>query len=424
MRQSYRILPVYTGDVSGVCSALYELGGMVVMHDPSGCNSTYNTHDEIRWYDRDSLIFLSGLTEADAVMGGDDKFIADVADAADRYQPAFIALCNSPIPFLNGTDFDGIARQIQGRTGIPTFSVPSNGMYDYVRGAGLALEALAESLFESGNGWAGSLCGGSAGGRSDGSGPSPGRSAKGKVNILGVTPLDFAADTCAESLRSFAAGEGWEVTSVWAMGDPLKRLAAAPEADLNLVVSSVGLPAAEYLHRRFGIPWTAGVPVGAFRPVLAAAMEEVKASGNCRAAYLEALGADPSPAGERFETLAVGEAVLCGSIAAALRLKGEEAYAAAAAGTHLPDQIAPLTGADQFAVCLGEEEVEDLFRRRAAIAESRGRALRIAADPMYEWIAPEGARMVRIPQLAFSGRVYRNQFPDLMNAEIWRTLWE
>ena len=69
MRQSYKIIPVYTADVSGVCSALYELGGMVVMHDPSGCNSTYNTHDEIRWYDQDSLIYISGLTEIDAVMG-------------------------------------------------------------------------------------------------------------------------------------------------------------------------------------------------------------------------------------------------------------------------------------------------------------------------------------------------------------------
>ena len=68
MRQSYRIIPVYTADVSGVCSALYELGGMTVMHDPSGCNSTYNTHDEIRWYDQDSLIYISGLTETDAIM--------------------------------------------------------------------------------------------------------------------------------------------------------------------------------------------------------------------------------------------------------------------------------------------------------------------------------------------------------------------
>ena len=81
MRQAYRIIPVYTADVSGVCSALYELGGMVVMHDPSGCNSTYNTHDEIRWYEQDSLIYISGLTEIDAVMGNDAKFVLDIKQA-------------------------------------------------------------------------------------------------------------------------------------------------------------------------------------------------------------------------------------------------------------------------------------------------------------------------------------------------------
>ena len=81
MRQSYKIIPIYTADVSGVCSALYDLGGMVVMHDPSGCNSTYNTHDEIRWYDQDSLIYISGLTEIDAVMGNDAKFIHDIEEA-------------------------------------------------------------------------------------------------------------------------------------------------------------------------------------------------------------------------------------------------------------------------------------------------------------------------------------------------------
>ena len=78
MKRSYKIIPIYTADVSGVCSALYELGGMTVMHDPSGCNSTYNTHDEIRWYDQDSMIYISGLTEIDAVMGNDEKLIRDI----------------------------------------------------------------------------------------------------------------------------------------------------------------------------------------------------------------------------------------------------------------------------------------------------------------------------------------------------------
>ncbi len=149
MRQSYRIIPVYTADVSGVCSALYELGGMTVMHDPSGCNSTYNTHDELRWYDQDSLIFISGLTEIDAVMGNDRKFINDITYTASELHPAFIALAGSPIPFLNGTDFPAIARIIEKETGIPTFFVPTNGMHDYVYGAGIALEKIASRFVQS-----------------------------------------------------------------------------------------------------------------------------------------------------------------------------------------------------------------------------------------------------------------------------------
>ena len=117
MNRSYKIIPVYTGDVSGVCSALYEMGGMVEIHDPSGCNSTYNTHDETRWYDQDSLIFISGLSERDAIMGNDKKFTDDVIRAAESLNPAFIALVSSPIPFMNGTDFKGLARLIEKKTG-------------------------------------------------------------------------------------------------------------------------------------------------------------------------------------------------------------------------------------------------------------------------------------------------------------------
>ena len=97
MRRAYRILPCYTGDVSGVCSALYELGGMVVIHDPSGCNSTYNTHDETRWYDQDSMIFISGLSEMDAILGADEKLVPEISETAESLQPASIALLSSPV---------------------------------------------------------------------------------------------------------------------------------------------------------------------------------------------------------------------------------------------------------------------------------------------------------------------------------------
>ena len=83
MKRINRILPVYAADISGVCSALYELGGMTVMHDASGCNSTYTTHDEPRWYSMDSMVYISALSELEAVMGDDDKLVRDIVDAEE-----------------------------------------------------------------------------------------------------------------------------------------------------------------------------------------------------------------------------------------------------------------------------------------------------------------------------------------------------
>ena len=103
MNQTARIISTYAGDTSGVCSALFELGGMTVMHDASGCNSTYNTHDEPRWYDHDSLVFISALTEIEAMLGDDKKLIRDILDAAERFSPRFIAIAGTPIPMMTGS---------------------------------------------------------------------------------------------------------------------------------------------------------------------------------------------------------------------------------------------------------------------------------------------------------------------------------
>ena len=126
INQTARIISTYSADNFGVCSALFELGGMIVMHDPSGCNSTYTTHDEPRWYDSDSLIFISALTEQDAVLGRDDKFISDVIKSAEQFKPNFISIIPSQIAFLIGTDMKAIAHIIEKRTGIRCFTLPTN----------------------------------------------------------------------------------------------------------------------------------------------------------------------------------------------------------------------------------------------------------------------------------------------------------
>ena len=118
MNNYTKIISCYAADTAGVCSALFELGGMTIVHDASGCNSTYATHDEPRWFNSSSMIYISALTEMDMVCGNDNKLIDDVVRSAQLLQPEFIALCNSPIPFMVGTDMQAVAREIMEETSL------------------------------------------------------------------------------------------------------------------------------------------------------------------------------------------------------------------------------------------------------------------------------------------------------------------
>lgn len=397
MRQAYRIIPIYTADVSGVCSALYELGGMTVMHDPSGCNSTYNTHDEIRWYDQDSLIFISGLTDIDAIMGNDEKFLRDIEDVAEELKPKFIALASSPIPFMNGTDFPGLARALTAETGIPAFSVPTSGMHDYVYGAGLALSEIARHF----------------------TGAAEKR--KRKLNLLGVTPLDFGPQPMVDAMKKLLEERGWEILSTWAMGDTLEELGRAGEAEVNLVVSSVGIPAANVLREKFGTPFLVGTPVEGYEGEISDALEKA-AESPCEAFEdkkensAEKSGAQISGEQEELwkvtpdqviylrkkdsplsgfiptpDITLIGEPVTMGSLAAAIEQKcGKKVQL-----------LCPLEITEGL---LRQED--EVIRGEEAMEEKLKTARIIVADPLYRPICPESATFYEMPHIAFSGRIY------------------
>lgn len=372
MKRAYRILPCYTGDVSGVCSALYELGGMVVIHDPSGCNSTYNTHDETRWYDRDSMIFISGLSEMDAILGADEKLVTEISETALALHPKFIALVSSPVPYMNGTDFPALARLIQGKTGIDCFFVPTNGMHDYVAGAGQAFLTLAKRYVLEEK-------------------PVIPRS----VNILGLTPLDFGAADTEQALRGRLEEWGYSVLSCWAMGSRLEELRTAGQAQVNLVVSAAGLPTARELWQRFGTPFAAGIPCGDGEDTRLAMEQAIKTGENqmpCR----------HRPKGGAELTL-IGEPVTMGSLGAAIgRRYGKSVRVVC------PVEADPILLAPEDQLVRGEEELE------AAIAN----AGRIVADPLYRAVCPETAAFYDLPHQAFSGRSGWKTTRNLITLEI------
>ena len=397
MRQAYRIIPIYTADVSGVCSALYELGGMTVMHDPSGCNSTYNTHDEIRWYDQDSLIFISGLTDIDAIMGNDEKFLRDIEDVAEELKPKFITLASSPIPFMNGTDFPGLARALTAETGIPAFSVPTSGMHDYVYGAGLALSEIARHF----------------------TGAAEKR--KRKLNLLGVTPLDFGPQPMVDAMKRRLEKYGWEILSTWAMGDTLEDLSHAGEAEVNLVVSSVGIPAANVLREKFGTPFLVGTPVEGYEGEISDALEKA-AESPCEAFEdkkensAEKSGAQISGEQEELwkvipdqviylrkkdsplsgfiptpDITLIGEPVTMGSLAAVIEQKYRK-------------KVQLLCSLEITEGLLRQED--EVIRGEEAMEEKLKTARIIVADPLYRPICPESATFYEMPHIAFSGRIY------------------
>ena len=395
MKQTARIISTYSADVMGVCSALFELGGMTVMHDASGCNSTYTTHDEPRWYDMDSMVYISGISEMEAIMGDDEKLISDIVDAAEVLKPAFIAIAGTPIPTMTGFDFEAVAAVIEHRTGIPSFGFPTTGMNTYIHGASMAFAGIAERFVDD---------------------PAEKESSGIKVNVLGLTPLDFSVNGTDDSIVQWLEREGFEVVSKWAMGSSLDEIRRSAEADVNLVVSAAGYGAAKVLYERFGMPYAIGFPAGNELPGLLADqiilnVKKFKEQGGAKTfesaeisvdsgVFLDGSEGKDGSTYEKGFAAVIGEGITSLSLAGTIELEcGIPAKVLCA--TECPEGI--LRECDRMT-----PDEDDI------IPELEGAAY-VIADPMYKPIVPESAEFISLPSEAFSGRIYRDEIPDLVS---------
>lgn len=324
---------------------MYELGGMTVLHDPSGCNSTYTTHDEPRWYDSKSLMFISGLDEMTAVLGDDTVLIKDVVQASKDLKPRFITLCGASIPHIIAFDYKGVARLIERETGIPVLPVATDGLKSYVSGVGLATKEWIRRF-----------------GRKD----LP--KIENRINLLGVTPIDFSNDENVQAMKKVFTDAGYSVR-VFAMGESFEDLQEVYQASCNVVVSSAGRNPAQYLYRTAGIPFVEGLPVG--KMMSEKILEAVKDPEKKYACE------DYDPEGK---ILVIGEEIFAKSLASAV--KGQPLY---------PD--------------VDEGLDEDLLLEKMEKAEM------IIADPLFRYGRRGNAKFIDFPHEGYSGRIYRKQIP-------------
>ena len=393
MKQIASRISIYSADAFGVCSALYELGGLCVMHDASGCNSTYNTHDEPRWYDFDSMVYISGLSEMEAIMGDDQKFIDDIVYTAKELSPNFIAMAGTPIPTMIGTDFKAIANIIEKETNIPTFGFDTTGMHSYVSGAYKAFEALAKRFLKRNDK--------ESRGEKKESIDKESREAKNtiiKVNILGATPLDFSINKSVEAMVDLLKENNFEVISTWAMGSSLEYIKNAGDADVNLVVSYSGMGAAKYMYENLNIPYVIGTPFGKeFAKKVISDLKEVKSTKENKISYSN------REIDKDAEITIVGESIMSESLAYAIsKEKNKTVNVISSLET---DEKLLLEG-DKIAIF--EDDIEKCLKNSKTII----------ADPLFRPICPLDSNFISLPHEAFSGRIYRDEIPNIINKSL------
>ena len=354
----------YTADVSGVCSAMYELGGMSVLHDPSGCNSTYTTHDEPRWYGSESLMFISGLDEMTAVMGDDSVIINDVVNAAKGLKPRFITLCGASIPHIIAFDYKGVAKVIEDKCGIPVLPGPTDGLKMYTSGVGLALREWMRRFADL------SI-----------------KPEDGVINLLGVTPIDFSRKEIVDEMKASFERRGFRVNAVCAMEESFEAMEKVCRAQVNVVVSSAGLLPAKFLKAKAGIPFVVGTPIGcAVTDKLCEAVRKSAEDKESRYLY------DSEKYTTRVEDpdfLIINEEVNAFSMAEVAR---------AAMGADAKIEVL-FPDADEWLD-------EDLLVERIKEAKA------VMCDPLFfPAFAGSSARLIRMPHEGYSGRIYREEIP-------------
>lgn len=239
MSNLFMSLPSFATDYSGFLSIMHGLGGLMVVHDPSGCLGNYTNCDEPRWYHEPQSVFSSIIREIDAVMGDNSGIIEKIKDEIERKRPPFVCIMGTPIPSLTGCDVGAIACEIEQDTGVPCFGIDTDGFKFYNDGIKRAIELLYENFMEKDI-----------------------DTIKGTVNVIGMNALDYSIYGDKEKLVSLIEECGFKVNSFIGMGYDIDSVKKACSAQKNIIMCASALKTAKKMEKECGIPYFLGPPTG------------------------------------------------------------------------------------------------------------------------------------------------------------------
>jgi nitrogenase molybdenum-iron protein alpha/beta subunit len=369
-------LPPFSPDYSGICSALFELGGMLVIHDASGCTGNYTGYDEPRWFYSKSMVYSSALRNMDAVMGNDEKFIEKICKAALELSPEFICIMGSPVPMVIGSDLHGMAVEIEAKTGIPAFGFASTGLKYYDIGVSEALLAVSKRFVTHAY-----------------------EKIPHSINLLGATPLDFTSNSNVRDYVNEFEKRGIKVNAVFAMNNDLEKLKKSSSASVNVVISASGYMLAQHFLRQFGTPYVIGQPIG-----------ERNSDKLCELIHLAENTGDnlfqKMNNEKEAEILIIGEQVTMHSLRCCLQEDFE------------------ITGTDIGYPFMNISEITTLSdialtsENAMMKAVNSGKYSCVIGDPLYSHIIKRPVNFIPLPHVAVSSKLYWNNDKSLAGQKI------
>ena len=364
-------LPPFAGDYSGVCSALFDLGGMICIHDAAGCTGNYTHFDEPRWYGSDSLVYCTCLRKVDAILGDDEKVINKIVRNALELKPKFVAIVGSPVPNVIGFDFNGVAKTIENRTGIPSFGFATAGIKGtYYDGIVLAYKTLSKYFEKYPN-------------KRD-----PWNEHK-TIGIPGISPLDMH-QTVFDNLCGKLKSSGIPLLNDAGKYGNLMIYQHPTKIRMNLVWNQAGLLIAREMNRKYGTPYIEGFPTDdeSFESYIRMIKE-----GKTGTFY-----ADKPSRAQRHATV-FADAVIGRSLIDQLYKENIDA-----------DLYTIEAESDQACFVDDEDKILDVIKREEDI---------VIADPLFLEYAENTATKIALPHYAVSSRVGNDSCFDYLDPDNW-----
>ena len=220
-------LPLFAADYSAAASTVREMGGLALILCPDGCMGNFTRFDDMQWMDNPGNVLQMELREMDVIFG-DVKVSRDFTERLKELKYRFIAIINTPVSALVGIDTGSLAKSISDITGIPAFSVKTNGYGTYHDGISKVMEKMLSCI-------------------------RPAASDEPVIGLLGYNCLDNTKDELKEIISEVGSATGCRIIAF--PGSGYDDLGLIRNAKKLILVSSAGLGLARQLKEELGIPY-------------------------------------------------------------------------------------------------------------------------------------------------------------------------